>query len=194
MSITYNTAIKNTIIDLTKKNQINAKKHQPKSYLTQLNTTSIVNKSLNIVQQGLNNLDTTLIDSDTILGPSFFYNIKIPNQILDILKDNRLANITLNSTKINLNFGIVPYEFVNGIKITNGTGGEQTINLNSVQNIYFPLDGYKNSIPGVNKIKFTAGSIPGETIYIIWYNAPFINLSPGYRVITSSTNIEYHTV
>jgi hypothetical protein len=65
--------------------------------------------------------------------------------------------------------------------------------LDSVQTIYFPYDS-KNSIPGVNKIKFSSSSKPGETIYIIWYNAPFINLSPGYRVITSSTNIEYHIV
>jgi hypothetical protein len=193
MSTTYNTAIKNANVDLTKKNQINAKKRQPKSYLTLLNTTSIINKSLILVQQGLNNLNTNLIDSDIILGPEYFYNLQIPNKIIDILKDDRLANITLNATKINLNFGIIPYEFINGIKITNATGGEQTINLGSVQTIFFPYNSI-NSIPGVNKIKFSSNSKAGETIDIIWYNAPFINLLPGYRVITSSTNIEYHTV
>ncbi len=193
MSKTFNIAIKNANLDLTNKNKTNTLKHQPKTYLTQLNTTSIVSKSLIIVQQGLNYLDTTLINSDTILGPEYFYNLKIPNQIIDILKNNRLANITLNSTKINLNFGLVPFEFVNGIKITNGTGGEQTINLNSVQTIFFPENG-NNSIPGVNKIKFTSNSEPGENIIIVWYNAPFINLLPGYRVITLSNNIEYQTV
>jgi hypothetical protein len=181
MSKKYNTAIKNF------------QKNKPKTYLTQLNTTAIVSKSLILVQQGLNNLDTTLINSDTILGPEYFYNLKIPNPIIDLLKDDRLSNITLNSTNIKINLGTVPFEFINGIKITNGIGGEHTINLGSVQNIFFPFDS-KNSIPGVNKIKFTANSIPGEIIIIVWYNAPLINLLPGYRVITSSTNIEYHTV
>jgi len=193
MSKTYNTAIKNANLDLIKKNQNNIQKIVPKTYLTQLNAVAIINKSLLLVQQGLNNLETTLINSDTILGPEFYYNLKIPNNIIDILKDDRLCNITLNSTNININLGIVPFEFVNGIKITNGTGGEHTINLDSIQTIFFPYDGYKNSIPGVNKIKFTSNSKPGETIIIIWYNAPFINLLPGYRVITSSTNIKYQT-
>ncbi len=194
MSKTYNTAIKNANLDLIKKNQNNIQKIVPKTYLTQLNAIAIIDKSLILVQQGLNKLDTTLINSDTILGPEYYYNFKIPNNIIDLLKDDRLCNITLNSTKININLGIVPFEFVNGIKITNKTGGEHTINLDSIQTIFFPYDGYKNSIPGVNKIKFTSNSKPGETIIIIWYNAPFINLLPGYRVITSSTNIEYHTV
>ena len=76
MSKTYNTAIKNS------------QKNKPKTYLTQLNTTAIVNKSLILVQQGLNNLDTTLINSDIILGPEYFYNVKIPNRTLDLLKDD----------------------------------------------------------------------------------------------------------
>ena len=182
MNIIKNKAIKND------------PKNKPKTYLTQLNTSAIINKSLILVQQGLNNLDTTLINSDTILGSVYFYNLKIPNHLIDLLKDDRLCNITLNSTNIKINFGSVPLEFINGVKITNGTGGEHTINLDSVQTIFFPYDSNQNSIPGVNKIKFTANSKPGETIDIIWYNAPFIHLIPGYRVITSSTNIEYNIV
>ena len=180
MSLTYNTAIKNSQKNI-------------KTYLTQFNAIDIINKSLILVQQGLNNLDTTLINSDIILGPEYFYNLKIPNRLIDLLKDDRLCNITLNSKKIKINLGTVPFEFVNGIKITNKIGGEHTINLNSVENIYFPFNG-KNSIPGVNYIKFTANSKAGETIDIIWYNAPLINLLPGYRVITLSDNIEYHIV
>lgn len=182
MTIIKNKAIKND------------PKNKPKTYLTQLNTLGIVNKSLLLVQQGLNNLDTTLINSDIILGPEYFFNLKIPNRIIDLLKDIRLCNITLNSTNIKINLGAIPFEFINGIKITNKTGGEHTINLNSVQTIFFPNDANKNSIPGVNKIKFTSNSKAGESINIIWYNAPLINLLPGYRVITLNSNIEYQTV
>jgi hypothetical protein len=84
MSLTYNTAIKNSQKNI-------------KTYLTQFNAIDIINKSLILVQQGLNNLDTTLINSDIILGPEYFYNLKIPNRLIDLLKDDRLCNINLNS-------------------------------------------------------------------------------------------------
>lgn len=191
-----NTAIKNANLNLTLKKKLGEK--TPKQFILSLlpnfNAGIIVEKSIVMISNGINNIQIKSINSDTLINPSFYTNIKIPERIIDLLRDVRLAHISLDSLDTMINLGERPNEFINGIKIINNVGGAHLIDLNSVESIYFPLETYRSNIPNVNIISFNSSSIPGDYIIIIWYNAPLIKLSPGFRIITNNTNIEYNTV
>jgi hypothetical protein len=191
-----NTAIKNANLNLTLKKKLGEK--TPKQFILSLlpnfNAGIIVEKSIVMIIIGINKLPIKSIYEDTIINPSFYTNVKIPERIIDLLRDVRLAHISLDSSNTVINLGERPNEFINGIKIINNVGGPHQIDLNSVQSVYFPLETYRSNIPNVNFISFDSNSIPGDYILIIWYNAPLIKLSPGFRIITNNTNIEYNTV
>ncbi len=190
-------AIRNANLQNTlKKKNLNPEKikENVKGLLPYFDAGFVIQKSVAKILLNISRLNLISFTTDTILDTKYYTNVQIPNKVIDLLKDARLSNISLNSSSLNVNFGISPNEFINAVKITNGVGGEQRLNLNSVSNIYFPTEPYKSNIPNVNKIKFTSSSQVGDYIIIIWYNAPLINLSPGYRVVTNTTNIIFETV
>lgn len=192
----YTTAIRNAGIDLRVQKKIGEKKpiQIVKGFLPYFNAGIIVEKSLLIINERIGQLPLITINQDTIINPSFFINVKIPKRIIDLLRDVRLSNVIIDSNNTDINFGETPDEFINGIKITNGSGGTHSINLHGSHTIYFPSETYRSNIPNVNKIRFTENSQPNDYIIILWYNAPLINLSPGYRVISNNTNLEYNSL
>ena len=191
-----NTAIKNANLNLTLKKKLGKK--TPKQFILSLlpnfNAAIIIEKSIIMISNGINNLPIKPINSDIIINPSYYTNVKIPERIIDLLRDVRLAHVSLDTLDTMINLGERPNEFINAIKIVNKVGGAHLIDLNSVQSVYFPLETYSNNIPNVNVISFNSSSIPGDYILIIWYNAPLIKLSPGFRIITNNTNMEYNVV
>lgn len=187
------TAIRNANLQLTLKKRLADKtaKQAILRLLPKINTGSIISRSIILINQRIGQLSPISIESNITLTQKFFTNVKIPIYIIDLLRDMRLSNINLENSELLINFGEIPFEFINAVKIVNVVGGVQTINLNSTQSITFPLQPYLNSIPNVNQIIFTENSEPGDYILIIWFNAPLINLSPGYRVISNNTNLKY---
>lgn len=190
------TAIRNANLDLTLKKKLTEK--NPKkvvlSLLPKLNAGSVISKSIFLINQRIGQIQPFSVNTDLTLVPNYFINVQIPRYIIDILRDMRLINMNLDASGLTINFGEVPFEFINAIKIVNNVGGAQTIVLNSVQTISFPLEPYRYGIPNVNKISFSSSSQVGDYILITWYDAPLINLAPGYRVVTNNNNIIYNSL
>ena len=195
-SLKNNTAIKNANLNLTTKKK--SVKKTPKQIifglLPNFNAGIIVEKSIILIANRINNLQIKSIYSDTIINPLYYTNVKIPERIIDLLRDVRLSHVSLDTSDTLINLGERPNEFINAIKIVNNVGGSHLIDLNSVQSVYFPLEAYKSNIPNVSIISFNSSSVPGDYILIIWYNAPLIKLSPGFRVLTNNANMEYYNI
>ncbi len=196
MSASKSTAILNTNLQMTLKKKLGPRtpKQAALSLLPKFNAGAIILKSIIIINEKIGNLPPLSIGSSQTLVPNDFTNVVIPRYIIDLLRDMRLSNIYLTGTNLTINMGNIPYQFINAVKFVNKTGGVQTILLNSTQTISFPLEPYKNGIPNVNKISFSSSSQPGDYIIITWYNAPLINLAPGYRVVSNNTNLVYNSL
>lgn len=190
------TAIRNANLDLTLKKKLAGRnpRNVILTLLPKLNAGSIINKSVIIINQRINQLTPISVNTDLTLVPNYFTNVQIPRYIIDLLRDLRLSVLNLDTSGLTINFGEIPFEFINGIKIINKAGGAQTIVLNSVQTISFPLEPYRFGVPNVNKISFSPSSQIGDYILITWYNTPLINLAPGYRVVTNNNNIIYNSL